>query len=279
MNRTRLMIIGLLALALGAFVSFSVYRTLQARTTGSNEPGMDVVVAANDIAVGNKLQEKDLKVVRFPAGNVPAGASSRVSQVVGRGVVTPIARGEFILPSKLAAENAGAGLPGLIPPGMRAVSVRVNEVVAVAGFVVPGTRVDVLLTGNPGGADQQTTTVLENVAVIAAGQKLERNSAGEPQSVPVITLLVSPEDAQRLTLASTEGRIQLSLRNPLDTKAADLSPVRTPTLYKSGVPISLPVTRTAVKKVKAVVTPPAPSVYTIETIRGNEKKEVKLDSE
>ncbi len=218
MNRTRLMIIGLLALALGAFVSFSVYRTLQARTTGSNEPGMDVVVAANDIAVGNKLQEKDLKVVRFPAGNVPAGASSRVSQVVGRGVVTPIARGEFILPSKLAAENAGAGLPGLIPPGMRAVSVRVNEVVAVAGFVVPGTRVDVLLTGNPGGADQQTTTVLENVAVIAAGQKLERNSAGEPQSVPVITLLVSPEDAQRLTLASTEGRIQLSLRNPLDTK-------------------------------------------------------------
>ncbi len=98
---------------------------------------------------------------------------------------------------------------------MRAVSVRVNEVIGVAGFVVPGTRVDVLLTGNPtNAADQRTTTVLENVAVIATGQKLERNTAGEPQLTPVITLLVSPDDAQKLTLATTEGKIQLSLRNP-----------------------------------------------------------------
>src|SRR5581483_8092760 len=282
MNRTRLMIIGLLALALGAFVSFSVYRTLQARTTGSNEPGMDVVVAANDIAVGNKLQEKDLKVVRFPAGNVPAGASSRVSQVVGRGVVTPIARGEFILPSKLAAENAGAGLPGLIPPGMRAVSVRVNEVVAVAGFVVPGTRVDVLLTGNPGGAaDNQTTTVLENIAVLAAGQKLERTAAGDPQSVPVITLLVSPEDAQKLTLASQEGRIQLSLRNPLDTNQQKLPAVRNAVLYgASAAPAPAPssvkhkVQRTTPKQ---VAPPPASSPYVIEIIRGQEKREVKFE--
>src|SRR5262249_59085664 len=102
--------------------------------------------------------------------------------------------------------------------GMRSVSVGFNEVVAVAGFVVLGTRVDVVLRGNPGGnSENQTTTVLENIAVLAAGQKLERNAAGEPQSVPVITLLVSPEDAQKLTLASQEGRIQLALRNPLDT--------------------------------------------------------------
>src|SRR5207302_7382677 len=148
---------------------------------------------------------KDVKVVKFPAANIPQGAPSRLSQVLGRGVVLAITKGEFILPSKLAAENAGSGLPSLIPPGMRAVSVRVNEVVAVAGFVVPGTRVDVLLTGNPsGGNEPQTTTVLENVAVIAAGQKLERNAAGEPQSTPVITLLVSPDDAQRLTLASSQ---------------------------------------------------------------------------
>ena len=119
-------------------------------------------------------------------------------------------------------------MQSLIPPGMRAVSVRVNEVIGVAGFVVPGTRVDVLLTGNPTGAsDQRTTTVLENVAVIATGQKLERNTAGEPQLTPVITLLVSPDDAQKLTLATSQGKIQLALRNPLDTKQQELNSVST----------------------------------------------------
>ena len=119
---------------------------------------------------------------------------------------------------------------------MRAVSVRVNEVIGVAGFVVPGTRVDVLLTGNPTGAtDQQTSTVLENVAVIATGQKLEKNTAGEPQLTPVITLLVSPDDAQKLTLATTQGKIQLSLRNPLDTKQQELASVNTGTLYRALV--------------------------------------------
>ena len=138
--------------------------------------------------------------------------------MLGRGVIIPISKGEFILPSKLAPENAGSGLPSLIPPGMRAVSVRVNEVVSVAGFVGPGTRVDVLLTGTPNGStESQTTTVLQNVAVIASGHTLERNASGEAQSTPVITLLASPEDAERLTLASSEGKIQLSLRNPLDT--------------------------------------------------------------
>src|SRR5262249_26331490 len=133
---------------------------------------------------------------------------------------------------------AGSGLPSLIPPGMRAVSVRVNEVVSVAGFVLPGTRVDVLLTGNPtGSADQQTTTVLENVAVLATGQKLERNSAGDPENAAVITLLVSPDDAQKLTLASSSGgKIQLSLRNPLDTKQQDLGVVNNNSLYRGSVP-------------------------------------------
>ena len=140
-----------------------------------------------------------------------------------------------ILPTKLAAESAGSGLPGLIPPGMRAVSVRVNEVVAVAGFVVPGTRVNVLLTGAPrGDSEQQTTTVLENVAVIAAGQRLERNAAGEPQNTAVITLLVTPDDAQKLTLARNEGRIQLMLRNPLDREPMQ----RDTPLKPPGVPPS-----------------------------------------
>jgi len=279
MNRTRLMIIGLLALGLGAFVSFSVYRTLQSKSASSGEPGVDVVIAANDISVGSKVGDNDLRIVKFPAGNVPSNAYSKKSQVIGRGAVLPIMRGEFILPNKLAAENAGSGLPGLIPPGMRAVSVRVNEVVAVAGFVIPGTRVDVLLTGNPGaGGEQETTTVLENVAVLAAGQRLERNSAGEPQATPVITLLVSPDDAQKLTLASNEGRIQLTLRNPLDTREEELSSVRTTSLYRGGAPAAAPAPAkvTKVKKVAAPMAPPPPSVYQIDVIKGDKSEPQKF---
>jgi pilus assembly protein CpaB len=268
MNRSRLLLIGIVALALGAFVSFTVYRNLQSRTGSDSAPGVDVVIAAGDIQVGAKIEDKDVKVVRFPSGDLPPSCFHLKSSVVGRGVVLPIAKGEFVLPLKLAGENAGYGLPSLIPPGMRAVSVRVNEVVSVAGFVLPGTRVDVLLTGNPSGAsEQQTTTVLENVAVIATGQRLERNAAGDPQSTPVITLLVSPDDAQKLTLASTQGRIQLALRNPLDTKQQDLASMRTNSLYKN-VSAPMPVVRERHKR-KTVELPPAPDLYTVQVIRGN----------
>src|SRR5947209_5950134 len=241
MNRSRLLFIGFVALALGAFVSFVVYKNVLQRSTANSEPGSDVIVAAGDLQVGAKVQDGDVRMVKVPVSVVPPNSFRSKSQIIGRGVILPIQRGEFILPSKLAAENAGSGLPSLIPPGMRAVSVRVNEVVAVAGFVVPGTRVDVLLTGNPsGGNEPQTTTVLENVAVIAAGQKLERNAAGEPQSTPVITLLVSPDDAQRLTLASSQGHIQLALRNPVDTKKEDLAAMKANGLYRNLNPTAAP---------------------------------------
>ncbi|PYX65450.1 MAG: Flp pilus assembly protein CpaB [Acidobacteria bacterium] len=272
MNRTRLLFIGVVALVLGAWVSYMVYHTLQAGTNANKEPGVDVVVAANDIAVGAKIEDKDIKVARFPASDAPPGYYSRKQQILGRGVIQQIGKGEFLLSNKLAAENAGSGLPGLIPPGMRAVSVRVNEVVGVAGFVQPGTRVDVLLTGNPGSGQQQTTTVLENVGVIAAGQRLERNAAGEAQMAPVITLLVSPDDAQKLTLASTEGRIQLSLRNPLDTRQESLGSVKTDSLYRN---LSAPVVRPKIRKTAVPVTP-VPGFYTIEVIRGNKKEEDKF---
>ena len=269
MNRSRLLLIGVVALALGAFVSFTVYRNLQSRAGANNAPGVDVVIATADIQVGAKIEDKDVKVVRFPSGDLPPSSIHEKSSVVGRGVVLPIAKGEFVLPLKLAGENAGFGLPSLIPPGMRAVSVRVNEVVSVAGFVLPGTRVDVLLTGNPSGAsEQQTTTVLENVAVIATGQRLERNSAGDPQMTPVITLLVSPDDAQKLTLASTQGRIQLALRNPVDTKQQDLPTVKSNSLYKN-ISAPAPVVRERPKRKTVEVVPPAPAFYTVEVIRGN----------
>lgn len=275
MNRTRLLMIGLVALALGALVSYSAYRTLQSRTASGSQPGVEVVIAANDIALGAKIEAKDVKLVRFPTGDLNPNCFRQVEKVVGRGAVLPIAKGEFILPVKLAGENAGSGLPALIPTGMRAVSVRVNEVIGVAGFVQPGTRVDVLLTGNPAGTgEQQTTTVLENVAVIATGQKLERNPAGDAQMATVITLLVSPDDAQKLTLASMQGRIQLALRNPLDTKQQELGSVKTGTLYRaSSTPPPAPKVR---PKRPVSEVPPPPAAFEVEVIRGDKKDVTKF---
>lgn len=280
MNRTRLLLIGFVALALGAIVSYSVYRTLQSKTGGDAAPGVEVVVAANDIAVGAKVGENDVKTVRYTAADLPANAFHLKTSVVGRGAILPIAKGEFFLPNKLAGENAGAGMPSLIPPGMRAISVRVNEVIGVAGFVVPGTRVDVLLTGNPSGApEQQTTTVLENVAVIATGQKLERNTVGEPLVTPVITLLVSPDDAQKLTLATTQGKIQLALRNPLDTKQQELASVNTGSLYK-GVPtpvhVAAPPRPRSIKRTTPVRVTALPSGFSVEVIKGTKKDVTKF---
>jgi len=276
MNRTRLLLIGFVALALGAFVSVTVYRTLKAGAGGNTQPGTDVVIAASDLAVGVKVEDKDVKVAYYPAADLPPNCFHRKTSVVGRGVVLPIAKGEFFLPNKLAGENAGYGLPALIPPGMRAVPVRVNEVIGVSGWVTPGTRVDVLLTGNSSGAgEQQTTTVLENVAVIANGKSLERSSAGEPQTSTVITLLVSPDDAQKLTLASTQGKIQLALRNPLDTRQQELAPVRTDMLYKN---VSTPVPaapRPKTKRTTAPAAPVQPAVYEIEVIRGDKTEKWK----
>src|SRR5579864_5744089 len=275
MNRSRLLMIGVLALALGAFVSLLVYKNLQGKGASNSEPGVDVIVAADEIQVGARIEEHDVRIAKFPASGLPSGIYTKRSQVLSRGVIIPIAKGEFILPTKLAPENAGSGLPSLIPPGMRAVSVRVNEVVSVAGFVGPGTRVDVLLTGTPNGsAESQTTTVLQNVAVIAAGKSLERTATGEAQNTAVITLLVSPDDAQRLTLASAEGHIQLALRNPLDTRQDDVASSNTKGLYKglpSLPPAVSPVHHSAPKK--AAPPPPVSPGVSVDVYQGDKKSE------
>jgi pilus assembly protein CpaB len=278
MNRSRLLMIGGLALAVGLLVSFTVYNRLRT-FAGSNSAasGVPVVVAADDIQVGAKLEAHDVRVITLPQSAVPPGAFSATSKVLGRGAVLPMSSGEFILPSKLAALNAGVGLPSMIPQGMRAVSVRVNDVVSVAGFVQPGTRVDVLATGNQGtGNDRQTTTVLENVAVIAVGKSLDRNATADAQTAPVITLLVSPDDAQKLALVSQEGRIQLSLRNPLDTKKGGIGATRTSSLYLGDKPVATEAKPKVHKVVVAKVPVLAPAPYAVEMIRGSKRDETKF---
>jgi pilus assembly protein CpaB len=238
---------------------------------------VDVIVAADDLQVGARVEEHDIKVIKIPGADLPPGAPRKRADVIGHGVIVPISKGEFILPNRLAGENAGSGLPSLIPPGMRAVSVRVNEVVSVAGFVTPGTRVDVLLTGTPGtGGEQETTTVLQNVAVLASGHTLERTATGEAQTTAVITLLVSPDDAQRLTLASSEGHIQLALRNPLDTKQDEVPSSNSRGLYRGlAAPVTQPVVHHAVvRKVEAPAPLPSTGV-SIEVWQGDKKTEEK----
>jgi pilus assembly protein CpaB len=281
MNRTRLLMIGALALALGFFASVTVYKKLQAGQSGSSEPMIDVIVAANDLQVGTKIDEHDIRIIKIPLSALPTGAPRRRSDVIGHGVIIPMTKGEFVLSTKLAGDNAGSGLPSLITNGMRAVSVRVNEVVSVAGFVTPGTRVDVLLTGTPTGANEpETTTVLQNVLVLASGHTLERTSTGEAQNTAVITLLVTPDDAEKLTLASSvQGHIQLALRNPLDTRNAEVSATPERVLYRGLAPPA-PVTHAPVRhEVEKPAPPPANTGISVEVYEGDKKQEVKIPSD
>src|SRR5438093_1386195 len=221
MARMRVFMVFVLAITAGGALALGTYNYMQKTpaTRTISIPTKPVVVAAADLDIGAQLTRDDIRIIDWPANAMPAGAFNDPKDVIGRGVVLPVIQNEPILPLKLASTEAGAGLPPAIPPGLRAVSVRVNEVIGVAGYVLPGTRVDVVATVNPTGQNTDITSkvVLTNVQVLAAGTKIERDTErNKPIPVSVVTLLVDPEEAERLTLASTEGKIQLALRNPLD---------------------------------------------------------------
>jgi pilus assembly protein CpaB len=201
-----------------------------------------------------------------------AGTFNSIDAAANRALITAVAANEMILDSKLAPKEAGAGLSATIPEGMRAMSVAVNDVVGVAGFVTPGTKVDVLVTGKLVGQnhtedDTITRTILENISVLAAGQKIEQDREGKPQTVPVITLLVSPEDAARLAMASTQGKIQLALRNTIDSKRVEPPAVLEANLFSGSSGQAAPPPK---KVVRAAAPPPSP--YTIEVITGNKRE-------
>lgn len=278
MNRNRLIIIGVLALLVAFFISLNVYKSVSSRLAKADTPKTQVVAAARDLPIGAQITEQDLRMVSLPPESLPSGVFNNQKEIVGRGVIQSISQNELILGSKISGVNTGAGLPPIIPPGMRAVSVRVNEVIAVAGFTTPGTRVDVLLTGNPrkDGSTETvtTTTVLQNVQVLAAGQKLQRDAEGKAENIAVITLLVSPDDAQKLTLASTEGKIQLSLRNPLDV-ATDARPsVQNIALYMP--PAAAKVPAKVRRAVAAAPSKPVPTFYAVEVIKGDKRDTAKF---
>jgi pilus assembly protein CpaB len=176
------------------------------------------VVVTRDLPAGYIVRREDVKTVSWPGSAVPRGFATEAGEVVGRGLITEVRENEPLLEWKLAQREAGGGLSITIPEGMRAISVRVDEVVGVAGFVLPGTRVDVLVTVVPTSDRMQsiTRTILTNIRTLAADQRYQQDIDGEPRYMTVVTLLVTPEQAETLTLAATEGRIQLALRNTLD---------------------------------------------------------------
>jgi len=271
-----------LAVTAGGALAFGTYNFMQrapARTV--TIPTRPVVVAAADLDVGAELTREEIRIIDWPANAVPAGAFSDPKDVIGRGIVLPVIQNEPILPMKLASPEAGAGLPPAIPPGLRAVSVRVNEVIGVAGYVLPGTRVDVVATVNPSGqgGDITSKVVLTNVQVLAAGTKIDRETdKNKPMPVSVVTLLVDPEEAERLTLASTEGKIQLALRNPLDKTMPATHGIRPAALLGFAAPVKTAIARAKVAAggparataVTPVLAPP-PDVPTVEIIRGDKR--------
>ncbi len=280
--RNRIFAVFALAVAAGGGLAYATFNAINAQPVKTvNAPTQAVVVAAADLSLGTELKKEDLTVVNFPVGTAPAGTFSKPADVIGRGLVAPMVKNEPLLPGKLASKEAGAGLPPIIPEGMRAVSVRVNEVIGVAGYVLPGTRVDVVATANPSSqpSDMTSKLILSNVQVLTAGTRLEQDQEkGKPMQVTVVTLLVYPDQAERLALASTEGKIQLALRNPLDQGTPETPGIKPAVLLgtvKMPAP-SRPVARNtgAAKKTTGPVTQEVPVVApapTVEMIRGDKR--------
>ncbi len=298
MNRVRMMIVAFVALTLSVVVTFLAYRLLSSRLAPSPDQTVQIVVALEKVGVGTRIGPEHVRTVAWPKALLPEGGFSDSKQVIGRGVIVPLMTNDPVVEAKLAPKEGGAGLTSTIPEGMRAVAVKVNDVIGVAGFVLPGTRVDIILTGSAErtGMDDTSKVILENVQVLAAGQNLEHDEDGKPQNVQVITLLVSPEDSQKLALASADGRIQLALRNPLDLEHANPKPVSKRTLYTSGTnapleQVSATAARPVVKKkplprpVVPVATPavvaaaPPPKPLEVELIYGTERKKVLFEND
>jgi len=237
-------------------------------------------VAASSLDLGAALRAEDLRTINWPSEAVPAGTFNNPQELVGRGLIQPVSQNEPLMTSKLAPVGAGAGLPPMIPDGMRAVSVRVNDVIGVAGYVLPGSKVDVLVTVSPTNqsTDMTSKVILNNVTVLTAGTRIERDveKDNKPVSVSVVTLLVDPLQSEALTLASTEGKIQLALRNPLDKTMPPTPGIRPAILLgqssapRAAVAVGRVASRRPAAAAAPVVAAPEP-LPTIEIIRGDKR--------
>jgi pilus assembly protein CpaB len=284
MKQQRTLIVLAVAVIAAGVAAYGVYAAIQRMPVREVEVAtIPVVVAARPIPVGERLAPDDVRVAAWPARNPVPGAFADPKQAIDRGVIAMLAENEPVTVYKVAGPESGSGLPPVIPEGMRAMSIRVNEVVGVAGFVMPGTRVDVVLSvANPGkanGDEPMARTVVSNVLVLTAGTRFDQQESknGQAQKSSVVTLAVLPEDGERIALASNQGELSLALRNP-----ADAEPTKTPGMKLSVLmrgPGGQPVIEqrqfrtVAIRPVATPVVPPPPPVYRVEAIRAAKRTE------
>ena len=288
MNREmRTFMVLVVAVAVAAAASYGVYRAV------SNIPVRQVevatasaVVAAREMSVGTLITRESLKVVDWPARTPLPGGFSKIDDVVDRGLVAGVAENEPLTESKLAPKGSGAGLPPTIAPGMRAISIRVNEATNVAGYVTPGTRVDVVVVIAPEQqqADRIARVVLSNVQVLTSNTLYDQEAARKDAKAirsSVVTLMLSPVDAERVALAQSEGQLTLILRNPTDVEPTVTTGIRRAVLFSSPTAPAPSTPRPAGRKVVAAVAPPpapAPVLrYTVQTIKAGKAKDETLD--
>lgn len=279
-RRSRTLIVVGLAVALASVASYSVFRAIQ--TIPVREVTLverRQVVGASRLEAGVALDAGQLRLVPWPASSPVPGGFTAIEEVVGRGLIAPLLPNEPVTESKLAPPGSGAGLPPMIVDGMRAMAVRVNDIVGVAGFVQPGTRVDVIATLRPA-SEPVSRIVLENVLVLAVGQSLVTAAAEGGQSqATVVTVLVSPVDTERLALASSLGQIVLALRNPLDGLPVETRGARMSALTSTSDPVTVrpaPSGRPRATLRPQPAAPPAP--YSVEVIRGADRQTQVLDT-
>jgi pilus assembly protein CpaB len=281
-RRKRHIVVLFVAVLTAALASFGVYLTIKRMPVREVEVARRyVVVAARTLPTGVRLKATDVRVVPWPARSMVPGSFSTVDAVVNRGLLAGVVENEPLVDGKLARAEAGAGLPPAIPPGMRAMSVKVNDVIGVAGFIDPGTRVDVVVTIRKRD-DTTSRTVVSNLQVLTSGTRYDQQKATDgkaPSAAAVVTLLVTPEDAERVALAQAEGTIMLVLRNPLDSEPTVTAGVRTAALLGQAAEPPAPAVK-AVTKPKAQPVqaaepvPVAPSrIYTVEAIRAAKRTE------
>jgi pilus assembly protein CpaB len=291
-RQVRTLIVLTVAIVAAALASFGVYRAVSQLPRRAELPTKKAVVAATAMPVGTLVTRESVKLVDWPANSPLQGGFSKIDDVVNRGIIMPVVENEPLSENKVAPKEAGAGLPPTIKQGMRAISVRVNEVIGVAGFVVPGTHVDVVtIIKDPIGSKENDTlsrVVVSNVEVLTAGTRYDQEESrkdGKPIRSTVVTLMVTPLDAERIALAQSEGELLLTLRHPLDVEpTADGAGIRKALLFGEApkpappAPSSKPRTvRAAVPPVVPVVLPtPVKKPYTVETIRAAKRSEDKL---
>jgi len=248
-----------------------------------------ILAASKELNAGVPLTAEDVTTVGWPEAVPLEGSLKKAEDIVGRPLRVSVAAKQPLLEHYLAAPGSGFGLSGKIPPGMRATAIRSNDVVGVAGFLFPGSHVDVVATysANAINTQPESQTVLQDVTVLSTGASVEPDPQGKPQTVSVVTLLLSPEDSQKILLASQQGAIQFVLRNGVDQEKGDIPPTRLPQLFgKSSPPVEQPpavankpapqpkVERPAPPPVIAAA--PKPEPYTVEVIQGTQRSTQKF---